>query len=397
LEVKEAYDNLIDPELRKKFDVDYEQYYNNRQKNNHNFVTEANEEKKSVEKEKFNYSSANPFYAEDVRNIQETEEIKPNKDPWNDELGITGDFFIYPKKIGKIIHGFTNYSSSTKKNKKQKGLKMIVFLMKDAFLLLLILGLISYWISGFFTENIVYRICCSLIFLFLIILRLYFVETSDHTHKTTYINYFIGVNGFAYYTMKENNVISKLEVNFNQLTDLAIRYEDRKYNFKYVTTAYQYIWFNYLNKNVPYEISSTRNKNNNNELSKLTEYEYWLNKTAEKYWTIFLLDNLNREISEKGYLQFRLYHFEKNIYTPYINLGIGYITFLDGEKSFQYNFDEIKRIYTKGTDLYIEHINFDKKIFFIKSGNQNSIPLNNLCNRQFFFKSLELLLGYSIQ
>jgi DnaJ-class molecular chaperone len=56
LEVKEAYDNLIDPELRKKFDVDYEQYYNNRQKNNHNFVTEANEEKKSVEKEQFNYS-----------------------------------------------------------------------------------------------------------------------------------------------------------------------------------------------------------------------------------------------------------------------------------------------------------------------------------------------------
>jgi hypothetical protein len=53
-------------------------------------------------------------------------------------------------------------------------------------------------------------------------------------------------------------------------------------------------------------------------------------------------------------------------------------------------------MYSKGADLFIEHKNFEKKLFFFKSGNQDSIPLRMLCNRQFFYKAMELLLGYTI-
>ena len=97
-------------------------------------------------------------------------------------------------------------------------------------------------------------------------------------------------------------------------------------------------------------------------------------------------------------LDFRdaLYSFENNFFQPYIRLGVGYITFLKGDESFTYKFNEIKRMYSKGAELFIEHHNFEKKLFFFKSGNQNSIPLRNLCNIQFFFKAIELLLGYKI-
>ena len=81
---------------------------------------------------------------------------------------------------------------------------------------------------------------------------------------------------------------------------------------------------------------------------------------------------------------------------PYIRIGIGFITFLNGNETFTYKFNEIKRIYSKNAELFIEHKNFEKKMFFFKSGNQNSVPLRNLSNRNFFYKALEILIGYSI-
>lgn len=94
---------------------------------------------------------------------------------------------------------------------------------------------------------------------------------------------------------------------------------------------------------------------------------------------------------------FNLYSHEKNIFSSYIKLGIGFITFLKSQnEEFTYKFNEIKRMYSKGNELHIQHNNFERKLFFFKSGNEDVIPMINLCNRQFFYKAMELLLGYKI-
>jgi hypothetical protein len=117
---------------------------------------------------------------------------------------------------------------------------------------------------------------------------------------------------------------------------------------------------------------------------------------AEKSWTLYLLDNMESTLEKNGFLDFKLCQFDPFVCASYIRLGIGFITFLFNGKETTYRFNEIKRIYTKGTDLFIEHDNFKKHLFISESGDKNYIPLLNLCNRQFFIKAIEILLGYSI-
>ena len=95
------------------------------------------------------------------------------------------------------------------------------------------------------------------------------------------------------------------------------------------------------------------------------------------------------ELEQKGYIEFLV------AFKPYIRLGIGYITFLQGEENVTYNFDDIKRIYVQEMQLYIENNKYQKILFF-KTGNKNSIPLHFLCNRQYFYRAMEILLGYKI-
>ena len=101
-------------------------------------------------------------------------------------------------------------------------------------------------------------------------------------------------------------------------------------------------------------------------------------------------------LQDKGFLEFNIFNWKEGVFIPYIQLGIGYITFLHRQENFTYRFNDIKRMYIKGTDLFLEHKNFEKVLFIFKSGNKNSIPLDALSNRQFFIKAAEILLGYSI-
>ncbi len=102
-------------------------------------------------------------------------------------------------------------------------------------------------------------------------------------------------------------------------------------------------------------------------------------------------------IQKQGYIPFTLYSHVENTYSLYIKIGIGFITFIKGEKEeFTYKFNEIKRMYSKGANLHIEHTNFERTLYFFKSGNQDVIPMLNLCNSTFFYRAMELLLGYKI-
>jgi hypothetical protein len=124
--------------------------------------------------------------------------------------------------------------------------------------------------------------------------------------------------------------------------------------------------------------------------------EFWLNTFAERYWTIYLMDKMEAELEKNGFLKFNLVYTkdEKYYLAHYIELGIGYIKFITNKGEVKYNFNEIKKVYTKGSNLFIEHSNYEKKFYFFESGNKNGIPLTNLTNRQFFFRAMELLLGY---
>ncbi len=402
LEVKEAYDFLGNSEKKVIYDLEYASFFFVETPKEKTYEKVYEEQKRN---EQYRYDPYKPFYSTLDREIQDTLQVPPKQFPWGTmadgfdfkdepiDQGFT--FFKLPQRIGKLIGGFSNLAKSTvKKSDGQHFWDTI----KSSYISLP-LGA-AYFIYVYSTGNYSPdREHLPILFFLIYAAIVIFVKFrfGYNSVKFSYINYYIGINGFAYYKCEGDTetLIADYEINFNEVTDLLSKMEVRKRNFQYVTTAYLFAWIDIKSGKRKFHISDTFNDEKGNP-SKFLTPDYWLNREAEKYWTVYLLDKMEDELDSKGYLEFRLFNYETLVYTPYIHIGVGFITFLYDSESFTYRFDEIKRIYTKGTDLFIEHKNFQKKLFFIKSGNENSIPLMNLSNRQFFFKAMELLLGYSI-
>jgi curved DNA-binding protein CbpA len=397
IEVREAYDTLSDPNKKAEYDIQYKATFIKEEPEKEQTYQEEKRKEKERE-EKFRYDPYKQFYSSYDREQQETPQYPPQQTPWGEMINEILDFFILPKRIGKIIGG---YSTLVKGTKAISPFQLFITVVKNS------------WIGISITFGIVFLLYCNwtfnlhqdgtlsraLIFFFVIVgiilgFKLY---VNSNATKFEHSCYFIGINGFAFYKCQgsKENITEKNEINFNDVTDMVSRFEVRKRNFQYVNTAYQFLWMNTKNKKINFEGNGLHYDKDDNP-NKYAYPEYWLNKEAEKYWTVYLLDNMEKSLQENGHLEFNIYSFDKNLFQPYIRVGIGYITFLKGEESFTYKFNEIKKMYTKGADLFIEHVNYEKKLFFFKSGNQDSIPLRMLCNRQFFYKSMELLLGYKI-
>lgn len=402
LEIKEAYDNLIDTEKRQAFDIRYRDFFIKVSDgtNQREYEQKKQEEKKKQrdEEEKFRYDPYKPFYSPYDREQQDTPQVEPLKTPWGNEINGVLEFFYLPKKIGKIVGAF----STLKKGKTKTSYFKYFF---SSFLAALATTAIFGIVVFFLWRNWYYNlhksdatatalIIIGVLFSFFLIVILY---NSRNDINFIHTNIYLGINGFAIFKCEESisNVNYKHEINFNNITDLVTRFEIRRKNFQYVNTAYQYLWLNTITKKVVFEGNGVY-ADKDDSPNMLTHIDYWLNKEAEKYWTVYLLDTLETKLQRDGYVEFNLYHFENHTFTPFIRIGIGFITFLSNNENFTYKFNDIKRIYSKNSELFIEHKNFEKKLYFFKSGNQNSIPLRNLCNRQFFFKAIELLLGYSI-
>ena len=217
---------------------------------------------------------------------------------------------------------------------------------------------------------------------------------ANLANSFSHICNFIGVNGFAQFKCEENrkNITQSFEVNFNNVTDFIKIIVINKQNFNYTGTDFSFAWLN--GEKLIKEVNGSHDSKEGEP--EKTHSEFWLNEIAERYWTIYLLDNMEKELDAKGYLTFNLFSYENNKYVkiPYIHLGIGYIKFLTSKEEVVYKFNEIKKVYSKGSNLFIEHKNYQKKFIFWESGNKNGIPLTNLSNRQFFFKAMELLIGY---
>lgn len=379
--INEAYRVLIDHELRDQYDREFLKTINASVNHQESSIFTGSSTYKSDTKEEanFQYNPHKPFYSFFDRFENSTPQFPPLIDHWGNPLSPDNEFPLLPKNIGKIISG---YSTLKKTDQPMKPLK--------AFLNVLLSVGIGVAISTaiiliFNVTSDIWRVIWFLVFGG----GLGFLRFSKNQFQHTWN--FIGVNGFAEFECEgeRSNITKSVEVNFNQVTDLFNRFEVRKYNLQYQNTAYQYVWLNYQTDNVVYEANSLHYDKENNP-PKQEAMNYWLNREAEKYWTVYLLDTMEGKLVEKGYLEFNVFGKPG----PFIKIGVGYIAFIKGSEEFTYRFNDIRKIYTKGSDLYIEHKNFEKVLFFFRSGNSDKIPLTNLCNRQFFFKAMEIFLGY---
>ena len=382
IEIKEAYDCLLDKKLKEEYDIEYFKHY---RRDRRNKADETPRDKNEpIKKEKvFQYKRRSPYFSAYDR--VRTQTNLPDIDHWGNTIENNADFFCLPKNIGIIVSGYTDLKKGDMPM--DRNTRILTYIKS-----LLISSLFSFVIIWFFAVvNPIWIIVW--ITIPLIIALLLTVDNTTFNHKCNYV----GINGFAEFEciLDRENIINSREINFSEITDFLNVSVVMKENFIYTGTSFSFVWLK--DNNVIMEIASTHKSKENTPDKSLQGY--WLSKIAEKYWTIYLLDNMENKLSAKGFLTFNLYIYDDNKYVkvPYIHLGIGFIKFITSEGSINYKFDEINKVYTtKENELYIEHNNYQKKYFFMESGNKNGIPLSNLSNRLFFFKAFELLLGYKI-
>lgn len=381
IEAKEAYDVLSNTDERKIYDIKYKTFFTKEEPIRQETFRE--EKRKETDKEEqFFYDPYKPFYSFQDRKVNETPQFEPIIDHFGDKLAENIDFFTLPKNIGKIISGYSTLTKdihpSTNKDRVRRFSKAVGIAISISLIIIFLFKVESpVWIA-------IWSIAPLGIGLWI----------ANIANSFSHICDFIGVNGFAQFKCEENrkNITQSFEVNFNNVTDFIKISVINKRNFNYTGTDFTFAWLK--DDKLIKEVNGSHDSKEGRP--EKHHSEFWLNEIAERYWTIYLLDNMEKELESKGYLTFNLYGYENDRYKkiPYIQLGIGYIKFMTAKGDTIYNFNEIKRVYTKGTNLFIEHSNYEKKFFFFESGNKNGIPLMNLSNRQFFFRAMELLLGY---
>jgi curved DNA-binding protein CbpA len=331
IEIREAYENLINPEKRHEFDIKYKEFWSqmNARSSKENKFESENTYEQSPPKKEFVYEPFVQFFSSAERKLQETPQLRPEKTPWGTPIPENTIFFIYPKNVGKIIGGASNVTEGIKRETLkdfEKNVLKVIF--KNALIIFILFALNYLYLYFINKENsihiaIFFWSVIAIIRTLLTVFRYHLNKQNIFLHN---INYFIGINGFAYYKYEEPNEskIEKIEINFNDVTDLLSIYENGDNGF---------IWTNRFSNKVVYS-EIIKNKN----IDSLSKSEF--NKYAEKYFTIYLLDKMELELEQKGYIEFLV------SFKPYIRLGIGFITFLQGEESVTYNFDDIKRITT---------------------------------------------------
>lgn len=386
IEVKEAYDILIDPITRTAYDDELLTYINKQspeEKVKHAEKKQEAKQKQNEQEERFFYEPSKPFYSYRDREQQETPQFKPIFDLWGNKLKENLEFLMLPKRIGKIVGAYSDLITGAEPlTSSQKTFRML-----KGFLFGFGIGTLIYFIVN---PSVIWTI------IWFMIPTAITLWIMNATNKFVHSNFFIGINGFAEFMCYENrnNITIDTEVNFNDLTDVYLYQVEKKLNFNYQGTDYLYLFLNTDNNKIVYVKEGTFDKKD-----KIEEQPFELNfcRKVEQYWTIYLLDKMEKDIEQNGYILFKLYSHESNTYAPYIKLEAGQITFIKkSNEEFTYKFNEIKRLYSKGSDLFIEHKNFQKTFFFFKSGNEDKIPMLNLCNRQYFYKAMEILLGYKI-
>jgi hypothetical protein len=393
-EIKEAYDNLSNEDSRANFDILYYAKYGYKttvndytQPNTYGQEQRERDERRKTQKqeeEKFRYDPHKQFYSPFDREQQDTPQFPPPYNLWGEKLHEKLEFFKLPKHIGKIIIGFSDLIQEAKSATSWQKIKgnLIALIIGVA------IGTIIYFLAKL--ENPVW------IGIWFLVPSLLLLRMSTSANKFKHTNFYVGVNGFAQFTCEDtrDNLIVNTEVNFNDMTDFYVHNTEVNRNYVYQYTNFIYVCLNRKPGNVIFARDGQFNKK-----TEIKQQGGLLNfyRAIERYWTVYLLDRLEHDLQQSGHIVFSLYSHKKNACQEYIKLGIGFITFIKSEgQEFTYKFNEIKKMYTKNNELRIQHKNFERTLYFFKSGNEDVIPLLNLCNRQFFYRAIEILLGYSI-
>ena len=294
-------------------------------------------------------------------------------------------FFKIPENIGEIVSASTSYFKGqkplTSKDRSPKYLKNIGIALAVSLLIILI-GRVAnpIWISIWIGIPIVIAII-----------------VSNSSTKFKGVCSYIGTNGFAEYSFLNSpeNIITNNEISFNNVTDLLKGSKVRKRNFSYEGTDFIFLWLN--NGKEVFKLESTH-QNKNNEPDKYP-FEYYFMALAVDQWTKKLVSQMPKKLQEEGFLEFDLIANKNSkwINVKHIRMGIGFIEFIFSTKTVRYNHDQIKKMYFQNGSLFMEHKNYEKKLFgFIEKGDKNSIPLTNLSNQAYFFHTFEKLMGYSL-
>ncbi|WP_184545161.1 J domain-containing protein [Mucilaginibacter sp. FT3.2] len=394
-EIKDAYAILSNIDSRSSFDSIYQSYFKTTKNESLEQSTtysysfnnaEKQERKKTREKEeeKFRYDPFKQFYSPFDREQQDTPQFNPTQNMWGETLSNNLEFFKLPTRIGKIIIGFSDLIQDAQPMKSSQKFKKNI----NFFLFGLIPGLIIYFVARL--EDPIW------IIIWFAVPSLGSLLLSAANNDFAHTNLYIGINGFAQFSFvdKRENLPIDLEVNFNEMTDFYSHYTEVKRNYVYQHTNFVYVCLNRVTGKLFLVREGDFKKTSDIKIQGVMLNFY---RTIEKYWTVYLLDRLESDLQKDGHIIFSLYSHEKNAFQKYIKVGIGFITFIKpGGQEFTYKFNDIKKMYSKGGELRIQHKNFEKTMFFFKSGNEDVIPMINLCNRLFFYKAIEILLGYSI-
>lgn len=409
LQIKEAYDILIDESKRKEYDFEWHSYYGINRKTSDKFksnnsstsstsATFSTNEKVKEEQEKnekFRYDPHKAFYSIYDRELDETPQFSPISTPW--ETSVEGQiFFKLPKNIGKIIGGYSTYRQG---HSKGSFFKYLAVCFRKSITPAIIFGVIMGVLYLIWTGNHVAAAGRNALVgfsIFYVISLLVIFSSNTNIYKFRNLNYYIGINGFAFFLSEgsASNVIQEFELNFKAITHLFTSEVEQYENFDYKGTDYSFTWLNIKSKKVLYQTKDSYWQKEG-EPAKEVEPYYWMNRIAEKYWTVYLLDNIENELAKNGYLQFDIAVDDFTELIPYIKLEVGKVTFLNSN-NMTYNLSDIKKVYRKKQNLYFEHVNYGKKFVFFESGNKDFIPLNLMGNKLFFIKALELFLGFKI-
>lgn len=325
----------------------------------------------------------NIIFSPDERAVRKTPNIVPSFDLFGDKQKPDTDFFVYPKEIGHIVYAYSDLKQNRNPLSTSTRIKRIVLAM----LIGLIISMVFYML-----VSVDSHILIVLIFLVpALILGLVQVSISTFTHT----NKFVGINGFAEFDceFRRSNIRHSTEIMFEQATDMYHYQLDVYNNLIYSKSNFTYIWLNRESGNIIYKATGVFNKKN-----VLRQQPVQLNfcRAIERIWTIYLKDYFKKQLQLKGYLSFYLYANQDKRLKEYIRLKQGAIIFLKNETTFVYNRDDIKKMYITGNDLVLQHNNFKRNMLFFKSGNEDVIPLLNLCDRPFFYNCLSILLGYNV-
>lgn len=330
--------------------------------------------------------------------------MKPEFDFFGDKISEKIMFFKLPINIGEIIAAYSSLKDNDKPLTREKIISNKIKIFTPTAIICIFVVLIL-------KQDLLWMfICLSILVIVALMIE---GEFNIFFHKS----FFVGTKGFAQFEISDfkKNITKQIEINFEEVSDLFVEQTDVHDSSDYYReTLYKYV---FLKKERDY-ITLDPSFKSAKKLTNLKRTEVFLNegnydkedkikdlteelifcRKIEKYWTKYLIDSIDGKLKKDGYLLFRLYF---GFYTDdFIKLGVDGITFMktslfnSSYEEFTYSYKDIKQLYIKNNFLYIEHSNFERKFYFIKSGNSDQINLMLLCNRSFFFKALQRLSGF---